>query len=155
MNPHLVHIQIAGHFSQLPTRQELREWVNTALADCHEQQELTLRIVDETESAQLNTQYRHKSGPTNVLSFSCGDFPAGIPNNLLGDIAICAPLVAQEAKNQGKPPKAHWAHLVVHGVLHLRGYDHENTEDAHIMEAEEITILTKLKFANPYQITQR
>ena len=112
--------------------------------------ELSIRIVDEAESADLNHTYRHKSGPTNVLSFPC-EVPDGVPLDLLGDLVICAPVVAREAQAQGKASEAHWAHMVIHGVLHLRGYDHIDTAEAERMEALEIDILSRLGYPNPYE----
>jgi probable rRNA maturation factor len=152
MSTHCLHLQIATDFPQIPKRREFLKWINAALAQQYHQ-EITLRIVDEAESAALNQQYRHKSGPTNVLSFSY-NIPGERDNTLLGDLVICAPLVAHEAKTQGKTLQAHWAHLVIHGVLHLLGYDHEKDAEADNMEALEIAILAGLKFPNPYQINQ-
>jgi probable rRNA maturation factor len=111
--------------------------------------ELSIRIVDEAESAALNHTYRHKTGSTNVLSFPC-EVPPGVPNTLLGDLALCAPVIEREAREQGKPPEAHWAHMVVHGVLHLRGYDHLDDAEAERMEALEAEILSRLGYPHPY-----
>ena len=110
---------------------------------------MTVRIVDETESQQLNFDYREKDKPTNVLSFPF-QCPPGIELPLLGDLVICAGVVAQEATEQNKSLDAHWAHMVVHGSLHLLGFDHINDDDAAQMEAEEVTILQQLGFTNPY-----
>ncbi len=123
-------------------------WV--AAAGVGPEAELSIRIVDEAESADLNHTYRHKSGPTNVLSFPC-EVPDGVPLDLLGDLVICAPVVAREAQAQGKASEAHWAHMVIHGVLHLRGYDHIDTAEAERMEALEIDILSRLGYPNPYE----
>jgi len=112
--------------------------------------ELSVRIVGLEESAELNETYRKKEGPTNVLSFPC-EVPEGVPCALLGDLVICAPVVEREAREQGKKAEAHWAHMVVHGVLHLQGYDHIETGDAERMEALEIEIMARLGFANPYE----
>jgi probable rRNA maturation factor len=112
--------------------------------------ELSVRIVGLEESAELNETYRKKEGPTNVLSFPC-EVPAGVPCDLLGDLVICAPVVEREAREQGKLAEAHWAHMVVHGVLHLQGYDHIETRDAERMEALEVEIMARLGFANPYE----
>jgi probable rRNA maturation factor len=134
-----------------PELEQFQRWVDAALAifedgaDC----ELVVRLVDDAESAQLNQQYRHKTGPTNILSFPF-EAPAGMNMDLLGDLVICAPLIAQEAAQQNKLPEHHWIHITVHGVLHLLGYDHIEDQDAEQMEALEIEILSKLGIANPY-----
>jgi probable rRNA maturation factor len=110
--------------------------------------ELVIRIVDAKESAALNEQYRGRSGPTNVLAFPAGPMPAGPA--LLGDIVICAPVVMSEADEQGKPTEAHWAHIVIHGCLHLAGFDHMADPDAEEMEARERELLADLGIADPY-----
>lgn len=128
----------------------LQAAADAALAGRVENAELCIRIVDEVESAELNERYRGKPGPTNVLSFPCeADVPGDAP---LGDLAICAPLAAAEAEAQGKTPEAHWSHLVVHGVLHLLGFDHIGDHDAGTMEAEERAILARLGYPDPYEI---
>ena len=142
--------------TQLPATEAFTRWTRAALDALHRDTdaELSIRVVDEAESATLNSTYRHKSGPTNVLSFPYAAM-AGMDNSeipLLGDLAICAPLVRQEAEAQQKTVEAHWAHLTVHGVLHLNGMDHEEAEDAAAMESLEIHILDTLGFANPYQL---
>ena len=111
--------------------------------------EIVVRIVDEQESAELNEQYRHKQGPTNILSFPV-EVPEGIELNLLGDLVICAPVVEKEALEQNKILAHHWAHIIVHGVLHLLGYDHIDDDEAEQMESKEIAILNKLNINNPY-----
>lgn len=134
-----------------PDDAQLQGWVDTVLE--HEQQadaELTIRIVDAAESAELNQQYRHKNGPTNVLSFPF-ECPPEVELNLLGDLVICAPVVAQQAQEQHKTEQAHWAHMVVHGTLHLLGYDHENADDAEIMESKEQAIMQSLGYPDPYR----
>jgi probable rRNA maturation factor len=108
-----------------------------------------IRLVDDAESAELNQQFRHKSGPTNILSFPF-EVPNGMEMDLLGDLVICAPLIAREAEQQNKLAEHHWAHITVHGVLHLLGYDHVEEQDAEQMEALEIEILNGLDIANPY-----
>jgi len=110
---------------------------------------LTIRLVGEEESRELNARYRGKDGATNVLSFPA-DLPKEIGIALLGDIVICAPLVAQEAKVQAKPVMSHWAHLTIHGVLHLLGHDHEQKQEAELMESIEIGLLQTLDIRNPY-----
>lgn len=126
----------------IPAAASLRLWALAALAGARGA--LTLRIVDALESRRLNHTYRDKDKPTNVLSFGYGD------RGVLGDLVICAPVVAAEAAQQRKPARAHWAHMVVHGCLHLRGYDHEHDDEAQRMEALETRIMEKLGFENPY-----
>lgn len=134
----------------LPAAEQVTAWAEAALAGRCEEGQLTVRIVDEAEGAALNEAYRHKTGPTNVLSFPAGkdDF---LPVPLLGDIVICAPVVEREAREQGKRAEAHWAHMVIHGVLHLLGYDHVEADEAQVMEALETAILERLGFPDPYQ----
>ena len=141
-------VQIATVFSPLPAASELDLWVQMALRDLTET-ELTIRLVDSEESCELNSRYRGKNQPTNVLSFPA-DLPPGLDIPLLGDIVICAPLVGAEAAAQGKSLQAHFAHLVIHGVLHLQGYDHQDAKQAAEMEALEVEMLDSLGFANPY-----
>jgi probable rRNA maturation factor len=132
----------------VPEAALFQRWAEAAGPDG--EAELAIRIVDEAESATLNQTYRQKTGPTNVLGFPF-EVPAGIPNALLGDLVICAPVVEREAREQGKPPDAHWAHMVIHGVLHLRGYDHLDEAEAKRMEALEVEILARLEYPNPYE----
>lgn len=131
--------------AQTPTRKQFFRWAQAAL--CVES-EVTIRIVDEDEGRALNLAYRGKDYATNVLTFVLDDEP-----HLLGDIVICAPVVATEAAAQHKTLAAHYAHLTVHGILHLHGYDHEKDAPAELMEALETAILTKLGYANPYLVT--
>ena len=129
-------------------------WVRAALLGAQhpdESAEVSLRINDRDEMAQLNQQYRHKSGPTNVLSFPA-DLPPEVDSPLLGDIAICAPVVMEEALDQQKSLESHWAHMTVHGVLHLLGYDHIQDDEAERMEALETQILGSLGYDDPYQL---
>jgi probable rRNA maturation factor len=112
--------------------------------------EITIRIVGSDESKNLNAMYRKKKYPTNVLSFLVDD-----AHHLIGDIVLCAPVIEQEALNQSKNLEAHYAHLIIHGALHLYGYDHENKKDAEIMEKKEIKILTKLGYKNPYLLEEK
>lgn len=143
-------LQIATDAADLPSEAQFQQWVATALAGRLEEAELTIRIVDDAESAELNETYRGKQGPTNVLSFPF-EAPPGVELPLLGDIIICAPKVAREAEEQGKPLEAHWAHLTLHGCLHLLGYDHIEQEEAEAMEALETELLAALGYADPYQ----
>lgn len=148
--PYKIDVQIATEYPQLPTAAELTDWVTAALAGRREKATLTIRLVDDAEGAQLNRRWRSASGPTNVLSFSSEGL-TGIAPDLLGDVVVCAPLAAREAAEQGKPPSAHWAHLIVHGILHLIGFDHERARDAERMESLERTILADLGYADPYE----
>jgi probable rRNA maturation factor len=136
----------------VPAESLFRRWA-AAAAESEPHAELSIRIVDEAESAELNQTYRHKTGPTNVLSFPC-EVPVGVPHDLLGDLVICAPVVEREAQEQGKLAEAHWAHMVVHGVLHLLGYDHLQDDEAMQMESMEIEILSGLGYPNPYEIEE-
>jgi probable rRNA maturation factor len=111
--------------------------------------ELLIRIVGEDESGKLNRRFRGVNRPTNVLAFPL-DLPIGLPYRHLGDLVICAPVVRREARAQGKPEQAHWAHMVVHGVSHLLGYDHGDEAGAQVMEQREIRLLAQMGFANPY-----
>ena len=144
-----IDIQLATDSAKVPSEHLLIAWCNAALQHEHTGAELTLRIVDAEEIRNLNAQYRHKDTYTNVLSFPC-ELPAACELNLLGDIIICASVVEQEAAEQSKMLDHHWAHMVIHGTLHLQGYDHTNDDDAEIMEALEITILSQFNIANPY-----
>ncbi len=146
-HPPEVAVQIATEAPH-PDPGDLRRWAEAALEG--RTAEVSLRLVDEAEITDLNTRYRHKSGPTNVLSFPF-EAPAGVDLDFLGDVVICAPVVNREAACQGKPPPAHWAHMVVHGVLHLRGFDHIDPDEAEVMEACERRILARLGFPDPYQ----
>lgn len=135
--------------SKLPAAAAVRRWARTVLSHHGRGGEVTVRIVGEQESAALNERYRHKTGPTNVLSFPYGP-PEQTMTPLLGDIVICAPVVLAEARAQGKTAEAHWAHMVVHGVLHLLGYDHETDGEARDMEALEATLLRHMGYPHPY-----
>lgn len=134
---------------QLPTEAVLERWVAAVLADNGATGSLTIRIVGLEEGAALNHTYRGKEGATNVLSFPV-DIPLGVEVDLLGDVVICAPVVLREAAEQGKTVAAHWCHLVVHGVLHLLGFDHEDEAEAAFMEARERNILRHIGFPDPY-----
>lgn len=143
-----VDIQIASEQSGLPDVESLTRWANQGWQG-EDESEVTLRIVDDDESATLNGQYRQKDRPTNVLSFPF-EQPEGITVPLAGDLVVCAGVVAREATEQGKTLDAHWAHMVIHGMLHLQGYDHIDDRDAEIMETLEIRLLAELGFSNPY-----
>lgn len=146
-----IDLQIATSAAH-PESEQFQRWVDAALESFEnndEDSEILIRLVDDAESAELNQQYRHKSGPTNILSFPF-EVPDGMEMDLLGDLVICAPLIAQEAEQQNKSAEHHWAHITVHGVLHLLGYDHVEEQDAEEMEAREIEILRRLGIANPY-----
>lgn len=147
-----VDIQRQTESGQQPDDPDICSWAAAAYLGDDSNTEMTVRIVDEGESAQLNQTYRHKSGPTNILSFPFEN-PVGVELPLLGDLVICAPIVEREAIDQNKTIKAHWAHMVVHGSLHLQGHDHINAQQAAQMEALEIDILTQLGFSNPYELT--
>jgi len=159
VRPALIDVQYASDLPDLPETDALQLWVETVLnhpgVNCSlavpadEALELTIRIVDEHEGQYLNQRWRGKTGPTNVLSFPF-ESPPEVPIPLLGDIVVCAPVVLREAEEQHKSLTAHWAHLVIHGTLHLLGYDHIEDADADIMEALEIEILAKLTYPNPY-----
>ncbi len=144
-----VDVQFASQSPQIPDRQSIKMWVRTVLADYNKDTELVIRVVDEYEGTELNKKWRQMDTPTNVLSFPVSNIEA-INHNILGDIVICAPVVTREAREQGKSIDAHWAHIVIHGVLHLLEYDHITKEDAEIMETLETDILANLGYADPY-----
>lgn len=148
----VLDIQRATSKAGLPADSAFERWVAVALEDVAGQVEVTIRLVGEEESARLNSSYRNKRGPTNVLSFPF-EAPLGMASDLLGDLVICAPVVLREAAQQGKPDEAHWAHMVIHGILHLRGYDHQTDEEATRMEAFERTLMSRLGFDDPYADT--
>lgn len=148
-----IDVQFAVEKSMAPKASQLRRFAREALRPKMAAAEVTIRIVGIEEMSRLNATYRQKKGPTNVLSFPC-DIPDSVALDipLLGDIVICAEVVNREAEEQHKSREAHWAHMVVHGIMHLLGYDHETDEDARIMETLETTIMQQLDFANPYDI---
>jgi probable rRNA maturation factor len=145
-----VDLQIASQIKALPTLSQITAWVEATLAE-HPvvATELTIRLVDEAESAYLNAKYRKKSGATNVLSFPAEIAPQ-FAWQLLGDIIICAPIVVAEATTHQIDLFAHWAHLVIHGTLHLLGYNHINDSEAIIMEKLETKILAQFGYSSPY-----
>ncbi|XNH04329.1 rRNA maturation RNase YbeY [Vibrio cyclitrophicus] len=143
-------LQLAVENEQgLPTEQDIQLWLNKTIPQFQENAELTVRIVDTQESHQLNHEYRGKDKPTNVLSFPF-EAPPGIELNLLGDLIICRQVVEKEAEEQNKPLLAHWAHMVVHGSLHLLGYDHIEDDEAEEMESLETEIMQTMGFEDPY-----
>jgi probable rRNA maturation factor len=169
-----VDVQYAVTTDGMPEEDKIRQWVLQTLPEQKKDSELTIRVVDEAEITALNRQYRGKEGATNVLSFPYEAIP-GVVSDLLGDvvicapvvatesvvqnkpldahwahIVICAPVVASESVAQDKPLDAHWAHMVIHGVLHLLGYDHHQDDAAHKMEARETELLDSLGYPNPY-----
>jgi len=137
-------VQFASAATELPSRAQVRRWVAAALAH---PAEITVRIVDADEAQALNQDYRRKGYVPNVLTFEYGEISPGV---LGGDVVICAPVVEREAREQGKPLRDHYAHMTVHGVLHLQGYDHLDPADADIMESREIAILKRFHIPNPY-----
>ena len=133
---------------RLLTRVRVQRWAAHALRDSHEADQITIRIVGETEGRALNRSYRGKAknNATNVLTFEYSSQPF-----VAADIVLCAPVIAREALEQNKTLEAHWAHLIIHGILHAQGYDHETNErDAHVMEALEVLLVQSLGYANPY-----
>jgi probable rRNA maturation factor len=138
-------VQYAAADAGLPQRAQLRRWVRAALA---KQAAITLRFVDEAEGRKLNRDFRQKDYATNVLTFVYGE--QGRPKRLEGDIVICAPVLAREARERRLALAAHCAHLVVHGVLHLQGWDHQREDEAHRMEAREAVVLARFGIGNPY-----
>lgn len=147
---HVIDLQIEDDTLKAPSAQDLQRWVDIALQDRPDGAELTIRIVDKAESQTLNSNYRGKDKPTNVLSFPF-EAPPEVDLNLLGDLVICAPVVEEEALEQGKTLLQHWAHMVIHGVLHLLGYDHLDDAQAEQMESLETRLLAELGFPDPYQ----
>jgi probable rRNA maturation factor len=146
-----IDIESNSQSQQIPPLAELERWISAALRSQQlEEAEVSLYIADETESQELNNQYRGKDYPTNVLSFPA-DIPEEVGVPLLGDLVVCAPVVEREAQEQGKTLAAHWAHMLVHGSLHLLGFDHIEDGEAEEMEALETEIITGLGYPAPYQ----
>ncbi len=143
-----IHVQVASSCESVPSPKSLRTWVRCAV-DNKLRGELTVRIVDELEGAELNERYRHVHGATNVLAFPAGQtvLPTTDEPPVVGDLVICAPVVEREARAQGKPLEAYWAHISIHGALHLLGFDHGHDDEARLMEAREIELLESLGFA--------
>lgn len=140
-------IQIRCQEPNLPDEEEIATWVAMVLGQINA--EVTLRLVDEEEGAYLNEAYRGKKGPTNILSFALPSIHD--PELLQGDLVICIPLIQKEATAQGKAFKAHFAHLIIHGLLHLQGYQHDAKDEAAIMEEREIQFLSIIGMSNPYE----
>jgi len=149
-----IDVQVGGTRTGLPGVAKLRHWARSALAGRRRDAELSIRIVDAAESQVLNRRYRGKDKPTNVLAFPA-ELPAELELPLLGDLVICRDVVEAEAVEQAKPLEAHWAHMVIHGTLHLVGYDHETDAEAAAMEALEVEILAELGWPDPYQERER
>ena len=145
-----IDLQNDAGLEGVPGEQRFHAWVEAALRREYVALEQTIRVVDESEGRELNQRYRGKDAPTNVLAFAYEGAELGY--NCLGDLVICAPLVAAEAAEQGKPVEAHWAHLVVHGMLHLQGFDHRDDREAARMEDIEAQILGILGYTNPYNV---
>jgi len=147
-------VQLAVPRAGAPRPPAIRRWARAALRGLRRPRvALGVRIVGRRESARLNGAYRGKRGPTNVLSFPF-EAPPGTKSDLLGDLVICADVVRREARTQRRPVQAHWAHMVVHGIMHLRGYDHANARDAATMERRETRILKTLGYPDPYAPTR-
>ncbi len=143
--------QVACKNENIPTEADVLVWLESFLPEFQKEAELTIRIVESDESQQLNHEYRGKAKPTNVLSFPF-EAPEHLEMPLLGDLIICADVVSKEAQEQNKPLQAHWAHMVIHGTLHLLGYDHIDDKEAEEMESLEIEFLAALGYKNPYEI---
>ena len=143
-------VQVLCDLATVPGEKQLHAWVSAALQRRRGEHEITIRIVGEPESLAMNKKYRSQDRPTNVLSFPA-DLPGGVDHPLLGDLVICAPLLEREAAAQGKESQAHWAHLVIHGVLHLLGHDHRQADQAAKMEALETAILASIGYPDPYE----
>jgi probable rRNA maturation factor len=149
--PYQIDIENNSQSQQIPALVELERWISAALATQQlEDAEVSVYIVDEVESQELNAEYRGKDKPTNVLSFPA-DIPEEVGVPLLGDLVVCAPVVEREAQEQSKSLSAHWAHMLVHGTLHLLGFDHIVDDDAEVMETLETQIVTGLGYPAPYQ----
>ena len=158
----IIDLQIASESKEIPTLAQLEQWAQLALQTPDIAAEITIRMVDDVESHELNLQYRGKDKPTNVLSFPfeqpefddpelAAEMAAELGDvDYLGDLVINAQLVAQEAAQQDKRIKDHWAHLVIHGTLHLQGFDHIKDDEAYVMETLESQLLATLNIANPY-----
>lgn len=145
-----LELQIATQQDSVPSLESFIAWSEAALRDEKEQAELVIRLVDEDEIQKLNREYRGKDNSTNVLSFP-SNLPEVVNSDLLGDLVICAPVVVRESQEQDKTLESHWVHMVVHGVLHLLGYDHQDEDDAQAMERLEREVMSGLGFQDPYR----
>jgi probable rRNA maturation factor len=149
-----LEIQRATTTLNTPDDNQFQLWINAIDVQQDKSFALSIRIVEEPEARQFNREYRNRDYATNILSFPV-ELPEGLPvefrQSLLGDLLICAPVVAREAREQKRPEADHWAHLTVHGILHLLGYDHQQDDQAIVMESLEIDILNKLGISDPYQ----
>ncbi len=145
-----VEVQVVTGKAGIPADTQLADWARAAWRDPARDAEVVVRVCGEGEGRRLNHDFRGKDQPTNVLSFPYEAVP-GLDSHHVGDLVICAPVVAREAKQQHKAAEAHWAHMVVHGMLHLQGFDHESEREARAMEALETDILKGLGFPAPYQ----
>jgi probable rRNA maturation factor len=149
-----VDLQIADPGPSVPNPAHISEWVEAVMADDAGSCEICVRIVSQRESRRLNQRFRGRPTATNVLAFPA-DLPAGPDLPLLGDLVVCRAVVEREAGEQGKPVEAHWAHMVVHGTLHLLGYDHNTEQEEARMEAREVQILATLGYPDPYEELDR
>ncbi len=148
-----IDVEVNSASTKIPSIENIEQWISAALhSDELAEAEVSVYIVDEQESQELNFQYRAKDKSTNVLSFPA-DIPDEVGVPLLGDLVVCAPVVEREAVEQGKTLEAHWAHMLVHGTLHLLGYDHVEDDEAEVMEALETRLITQLNFPAPYAET--
>jgi len=150
MSKYQIDIEINSASQQLPSEEHIRQWISTALDSQQlDEAEVSVYIVDTDEGRDLNREYRERDYATNVLSFPA-DIPPEVEIPLLGDLVVCAPVVEHEADAQHKPLDAHWAHMLIHGSLHLLGYDHIDNDEAETMEALETQLLARLGYADPY-----
>jgi len=145
-----VHVEDVSGFEPVPSATEIAAWVESAL-DAASGTEVSIRIVGDAESAALNERFRGRTGPTNVLAFAGPDSVGESESQLLGDVVICAPVVAREAVEQRVAVEAHWAHIAIHGVLHLLGYEHDSDTGARAMERREAALLARFGFDDPYR----
>lgn len=145
-----IDVQYAVSKENCPSSAQIKKWAEAAL-EKQSNAKIAIRIVEDAEMIALNHRYRNKNKTTNILSFPC-QLPVNIRGNQLGDLVICKSVIENEALEQQKSITAHWAHIIVHGILHLLGYDHENEEDAFKMESLEVAILEDLGFADPYGV---